>query len=79
MNTSFLKFLLKLTGTYLFTLHLGLVCYDDESTIAVELEDLFLNTNVTQHEDCGEAWDYTYRTPPQNCHRVNSAMRDYLA
>ena len=60
----------------------GLSCFEQTNS---DLADAVLETyedgeisNNYQHEGCGEGWDMTYMTPPSNCHRVNTAMRDYL-
>ena len=29
-------------------------------------------------EDCGDNWDYSYVNPPENCHKVNEVMREFL-
>ena len=29
-------------------------------------------------KECGDNWDYSYVNPPENCHKVNEVMREFL-
>ena len=56
---------------------LGFVCRLEGDELIEDLNEL-ISTDTVLHRDCSESWDYTYQAPPQDCHRVNGAMRDYL-
>jgi hypothetical protein len=60
----------------------GFVCYtfEQETDLVAELQELYLlgSTSHYVHPECAQNWDFTYISPPSNCHRMNEAMREYL-
>jgi hypothetical protein len=59
-----------------------MVCIDEASDdLAVTLAEVHekgTREGSYTADGCGEGWDFTYVAAPENCHRVNRAMRDFL-
>ena len=60
----------------------GLKCFETNSTSSLieAINQLHGNGEITNyvHEECGDGWSMSYIAPPADCHRINTAMRDYL-